>query len=117
MFAEEPRKFLIKWNNNYPFDRRFRKKYNIAFNSEEHKDICQIDVVFDLMEDDLFEQHFNEYKKKQAREDTYFKEGKVFEELSDEEELARYHAFLPEDPERLRMIENGDSSQPIGLGG
>ena len=114
MFSE-PKKFLIWWNNNFPLDRAYRKKYNIAFNSEEHKKVNQIDVILDMIEDELFEEHLKEHKERQERYQSYEKEGNLFQDLTSEEELERYNKFIPEDPKRLKIIDNNDS-QPSGLG-
>lgn len=45
---------IIEWNINFPIDRTWRKKYNIAFNSLCHREISFLDQVFDLEEDKLF---------------------------------------------------------------
>src|ERR1700746_2545499 len=62
--------FIEKWNKEYPFDRWWRKKYNIPFGSKVHKEASHIDMYF-------------EYK-----EDLYFKnlkDEKTIEELKSEE--------------------------------
>lgn len=46
--------FILKWNIQYPYDRRWRKKYNVSFGSEQHLTTSHIDMAFDLREDDLF---------------------------------------------------------------
>ena len=49
--------FLIWWNNSFPYDRIWRKKYGIAFNSSTHREINQIDVYLDALEDKLYQEH------------------------------------------------------------
>ena len=46
---------IIEWNVRFPYDRRWRKKYNIAFNSPNHKESSFLDQLFDLEEDKLFD--------------------------------------------------------------
>jgi hypothetical protein len=48
---------IILWNNTFPCDRYYRKKYNIPYNSIQHREISQIDVFFDVYEDKIFKQH------------------------------------------------------------
>lgn len=48
------RKFIKIWNSKYPFDRWWRKKYNIPFGSKQHRDACFIDMVVEYKEDIYF---------------------------------------------------------------
>lgn len=50
------RDLVIKWNNMFPLDNWFRRKYNIPFNSKEHRESNQIDILFEYIE-------YIEYKK------------------------------------------------------
>lgn len=47
---------IIKHNITFPFDRLWRKRYNIAFNSPTHRGTNFLDQVFDIEEDRLFEE-------------------------------------------------------------
>ena len=72
MFGEE---FIIKWNNMFPKDRVYRKKYKIAFGSSEHRKINQIDVYLDALEDTLYDKHIKlHFDEKEALE-TYKNKG------------------------------------------
>lgn len=53
--------FLIDWNNFFILDRNYRKKYSIAFNSKEHRNLCYIDIYLEFLEDAIFEQHSKEF--------------------------------------------------------
>ena len=53
---DEVRDFLINWNVKFPYDRSWRKKYNIPFNSVQHKEISFLDQALDIEEDKLFEE-------------------------------------------------------------
>lgn len=50
------RAFIIRWNNSRPLDREFRKKYNIAFNSPQHRAMSQFDIALEWMEEKLFQE-------------------------------------------------------------
>jgi hypothetical protein len=64
--------FTVKWSNAWKFDYWWRKKYNVPFNSEAHRNISQIDIKMDYIEFHLVAQHqdgllederkFKEYK-------------------------------------------------------
>lgn len=56
--ADEIRDEIISWNINFPIDRIWRKKYNIAFNSHCHREVSFLDQLFDIEEDNLFEEFF-----------------------------------------------------------
>jgi len=50
----QSKKFLIKWNSLFIYDRWYRQKHNISFGSKEHREICQIDIYLQFLEDQLF---------------------------------------------------------------
>lgn len=47
---------IIKWNIDFPVDRIWRKKHNLAFNSSGHREVSFLDMLFDIEEDKLFEE-------------------------------------------------------------
>lgn len=47
-------KDIISWNNNFPFDYVWRKKYGVAFGSTEHRHMSFLDMIQDLEEDKMF---------------------------------------------------------------
>ena len=51
---EDIKLFIRYWNNTYPIDRWWRKKYNVAFNSPAHKQQCILDMRIDWEEDRMF---------------------------------------------------------------
>ena len=62
---------MIWWNTEFPVDYWYRKKYNIAFNSEEHRRITLMDILCEWEEENLTielqnelynEQQFKNYK-------------------------------------------------------
>ena len=56
MDISDVRNSIIKWNLNFPYDRLWRKTYNLAFNSSGHREISFLDQVFQVEEDRLFEE-------------------------------------------------------------
>jgi hypothetical protein len=61
----ELRKFIIQWNNNYPIDFLWRKKYGVAFGSQEHRQMSFLDMMFDLEEEIMMN---NLYRKREQNE-------------------------------------------------
>lgn len=81
--------FIIRWNNMFPRDRVYRKKYNIAFGSPEHRKISQIDVFLDGLEDTLYEKHIESYKSEKEGLEAYKKTGQWLKERElDEKKFA-----------------------------
>jgi hypothetical protein len=58
------RTFIIVWNNKFIYDRMYRQKYNIAFNSPQHRALSPIDIFIDIMEDKLVQRHFDKKVKR-----------------------------------------------------
>lgn len=79
------KQILLDWNLRFPYDRRFRKKYNISFNSIEHRNTNQIDVYFDLYEDSLFDRYEKEYLEKVKGEENYKKTGEFLKKEEQQE--------------------------------
>ena len=53
------RKFIIKWNNDYPIDFIWRKKYGVAFGSQEHRQMSFLDMLFDLEEEKMMNNYIS----------------------------------------------------------
>jgi len=54
MAEKNIRDYVIEWNSRFPYDRWWRKKYNIPFNSKDHKESSFLDQLFDYEEDIVF---------------------------------------------------------------
>lgn len=54
---------IISWNNRFPLDRRWRKKYNVSYLSEEHRKSTFFTQYFDYLEDQVFEEFYKEIDK------------------------------------------------------
>lgn len=48
-------KFIEEWNIKYPYDRWWRRKYNVPFGSEQHRNMRIIDMAVQYYEDIFFE--------------------------------------------------------------
>lgn len=64
---------ILNWNSRFPFDRQWRKKYNVPFGSQQHLDTDFINMKFDLAEDAVFERF-----KKEFLEDSKREKGELF---------------------------------------
>lgn len=54
MNLEDIDKFVIRWNNQFPIDRWWRQKHQVAFLSPEHKEISFLAELAEFREDRLF---------------------------------------------------------------
>lgn len=68
------RKYIIDWSNRFPLDSSFRKKHNIAFGSEEHRRVDQVDVYFEWLEEELHKE-FLEKAKQELKDEAEFEKG------------------------------------------
>lgn len=50
--------FLIQWNNQFPIDRWWRVKHNVAFGSIEHKQANFIQMFLEFREDKMIAEMF-----------------------------------------------------------
>jgi hypothetical protein len=88
---EDIKEFIYEWNTNYPVDRWWRKKYNIAFNSPAHRVSNFIDQLIDYYEDNIFTGLLK--KEKEEEDNIFYKSDKYIpgsgnwlrsQEISDE---------------------------------
>lgn len=84
-------KFIYNWNIQNPIDRYYRNKYNLRFNSPEHRASCLIDMALEYCEDKLFE--YREAEKYEPGKGDFLKERK--QELPSDEEMMR--VFMQQD--------------------
>ena len=85
---EDFEQFVYEWNIENPIDRYYRKKYNIKFNSPEHRVCSFIDMAFEFYEDYIhdIEQNDNEYKPGTGN---WLKERNIEDDINDDQ-LADY---------------------------
>lgn len=61
-------KFVFDWHN-FPLDYWWRKKYNIPFGSQQHRDMNFIDMLVEYREDIVVNKYRNEYEKEQSEQE------------------------------------------------
>lgn len=66
---------VLSWNSMWRYDFWYRQRYNIAFNSEAHRALSQIDIKFDYLEKKLAEQQREKYEQQQKELEQYNKTG------------------------------------------
>lgn len=66
-------KFILEWNQRYPFDRYIRKKYNILFGSPEHRALNFIDMSIEFKEDIIIKHQEEEQERLKERD--WYNEG------------------------------------------
>lgn len=49
------KKFVNYWDSSFPLDYYWRQRHNVAFNSEQHRQSCFIDQLFEYLEDEAFQ--------------------------------------------------------------
>jgi len=57
----ELRKFIVHWNNSFPIDFLWRKKYGVAFGSSEHRQMSFIDMLYDFEEEKMMKKRISRY--------------------------------------------------------
>lgn len=75
--------FLIYWNNLFPYDRLYRKKYKIAFNSSAHRALNPLDVYLDIKEDKLFSEVEKSYIERHNDLEDYKNTGEFLKKRED----------------------------------
>lgn len=79
------RSFMIRWNNENPLDKKFREKYKIPFNSPQHREINQLDILAEFIEDEIFNEFEAKIYRDIEKEENYSKGQWLREQDSPEE--------------------------------
>lgn len=66
-------KFIEQWASQYPYDFLWRKKYNVPFGSDQHKNTTHIQMLIDLYEDRFYKNLIK------MQDSHYFDESKLEE--------------------------------------
>lgn len=107
MKEDQAEKFLIRWNNENPFDKWWRDKHSIPFGSKKHLEIDDISQTLEYYEDKLFEKYHYEGKRRKKELEEYDKTGVWLKERKSslsEEEANRLIDEIP-----LEAFNNTDS--------
>ena len=59
-------KEVIRWNNNFPLDYWWRKKYNIPYGSKAHKEMSFIDMYYEYLEEKMMNENVEENKNEKS---------------------------------------------------
>lgn len=92
--------FLVEWNNQFPLDKRFRNRNNISFNSIEHRQTNQIDILINFYEDVMFNRFFIDYESSSNFYKSYKETGELFRddiEVGDVEHIDQLFDDIPLD--------------------
>lgn len=81
------KELILHWNNEWKYDFWWRKKYNVPFNSEVHRNANQLDIYFEYIEDNLVKDLFIEQEKDKKREERFKKDGWISESATSKEKL------------------------------
>jgi len=82
--------FIIKWDNNFPLDYWWRKKYKISFNTPTHREACLIDIGIEYLEGILMEEYHKEKEERKENLEHYKSTGEFlkkvkYEDMTEEE--------------------------------
>lgn len=55
---------VISWNSKFPVDSWWRKKHNVAFMSQAHREVSFLDQLFEYIESQLFSKYEKESQDK-----------------------------------------------------
>lgn len=89
------RQFLLDWNEEFPLDHWWRKKYNVAFNSPQHKCVSHIDMYYDWLEENMFEDYVTNLQREIERRKIYQETGKWL--------------FVDEEKQKEQLIDQFDN--------
>jgi len=56
---------------------KYRKKYNIAFNSKQHRNLTPLDIAIQIREDEMIEKEMTQIQKYEERNKVYEQDGKI----------------------------------------
>ena len=76
---------MIRWSNDHPLDRGFREKYNIPFNSPQHREINQFDILLEYIENVLMQEYEERVESDVKNRELYNKGIWLNENVTEEE--------------------------------
>ncbi|WP_291911016.1 hypothetical protein [Chitinophaga sp. CB10] len=86
--------YAVKWNSRFPLDKWYRKKYQVGFGTAAHRELCQINILIEFLEEEAFKEagEFYLHQKETEKElqkgswirerSNPVEEEKLFEDLS-----------------------------------
>lgn len=101
---EDINEFIYKWNIYNPVDRWYRKKYNLSFNSPEHRVVSFIDMMIEYKEDKVFEELVNQNTEEKYNpsngnwlKDRIHEEGEDESGLTNEEMIEQFNQYIEQE--------------------
>jgi len=89
----DKREFIINWNKTFSKDLWYRRKYEIRFNSKEHRELSPLDIAMEYEEYMLIENEKARKLKYEERSKLYA-EGKIVVTRENEEETKQFFESL-----------------------
>lgn len=77
---------MMWWNGRWSYDLRYRMKYNIPFNSKDHRELDPYTIALQITEDDLVKSERERMKRVEQGEKLYFEDGKILIEREQNEQ-------------------------------
>lgn len=68
-----PKQLMTWWNVTFPLDKWYREKYNLRFNSEEHRSVNPIDIYLEWVEDELHKELLEKAVQKREEQEQWDK--------------------------------------------
>lgn len=98
---------IVQWNIRFPLDREYRKKHNVTFGSTVHREINQVDLLFDHLEDTLYKEVWKEAEE-QVKMERQYAEGKWMKEieLTQEDELSLFDQLKVSNFDNIQIEED-----------
>lgn len=86
--------FIVEWNNKFPLDYWYRKKFKIPFNSLEHRSLSLLTIIYEYREDIVIQRQIDKQEQRKLRAENYLETGLLFDESTlnpiSEEELDKW---------------------------
>jgi len=105
--TDELKRKIIDFNNRFPVDRWWRKKYNIPYNSAAHRETLFIDQLWDFLEDQIFEEALR--CEKYVPNIGEFMRRKEYE--SEEEKINDFAKEAMAELEEIRKLQQGEDAE------
>ena len=80
----EVKQFIIRWNQEFPIDRWWRKKHGIAFGSSQHKEVDFIQMFLEYEEDTMI-RALSKSKSEEASEFSVSEGDRITSEVLDDD--------------------------------
>ena len=94
--------FVFDWHN-FPLDYWWRKKYNVPFGSQQHRDMNFIDMLIEYREEIVINEFKKEYRQKQEEQDN--RDLGLAEEISNKKVIQLSQEQIDDDYDNLDLSQ------------